>query len=374
MREDAVSYPGSLDFQGPGVSADDAGYPPIARIWGRVQRWFRGLARAPQAGDVVHEFGTLMGRSRSPVELRRGLVRLAGRLTGARQVLLFLEHSAGARLTRVACWPEPSLLQIRSPVSPDDPTRTIITTPEGLQLSRAEAPLPRESSIRLPLRWRGEILGYLGLHGAPDPSRGRGRMLRQLEALCSMAAAARACEVDAAAPPAPPIQDPLTGLHHARFLDAFLAHAITVAARRHEGLSLVVVSPDRMQEIREQMGEAIADAVLQRVARAVGESFRVSDVVARTGRDNLTAVLPAARAADAARVARQVVAVVAEAGLAAPTRFPVTASAGVSGYPDHGETPEVLREAAEAALRDAQGIGIGQVVLRVVPDPARKRA
>lgn len=373
MREEASGYPLSLDCQdyGPATTRGGAG-----AIHGLFRRLHRGLTASPRSGDVVHEFATLIGRSRSPVELRRGLVRLAYRLTGARQVLLFLEHSAGARLTRAACWPEPSLLQVQTPVGPDDPTRTVITTPEGIQLSRVEAPLPEESSVRLPLRWRGETLGYLGLHGPAGLS--RGRRLRQLEVLCALAAAAEAGagDGDESRPAVPPALDPLTGLHHAWFLDAFLVHALAMAGRRREGLSLVAIVPDRLDEVRDQMGEAIADAVLQRVARAVAESVRVSDVVARTGSDVLTAALPAARPADAVRVARQVVAVVAEAGLAAPTRSPVTASAGVAGYPDHGQDPEALRQAASAALRTARQLGSGQVVLQpgAESNVARRRA
>lgn len=360
MLEQFTVFPNSPDCQDYGSVVNRGG---VGTIQGLFRRMRRGLAASTRAGDLVHEFGSLMERSRSPVELRRELVRLSYRLSGARQVLLFLEHAAGARLTRVACWPEPSLLQIRVPVSPDDPTRTIITTPEGIQLSRVEAPLPEESVVRLPIRWRGETLGYLSLHGVSDLA--RGRRLQHLEVLCSMAAAAeRAWDEDDSSTAEPTVQDPLTGLHHTRFLDAFLTHSLAIAGRRHEGLSLLVLAPDRLDEVRDQMGEAIADAVLQRVARAVVESLRVSDVVARTGRDTLTAALPAAWPADAVRVARQVVAVVAEAGLAAPARFPVTASVGVSGFPEHGLTPEALREAATTAHEAARRLGTGQVVVQ----------
>lgn len=314
--------------------------------------------------NVVHDFARLVRLARSPVEVRRGLVRLAWRLTGARRVDLLLQDPVHQHVRRAACWPEPSLVRARD-TPPDASTLTLVTDPEGTHVPRAELSPPCAASLRLPLSWQHQILGTLVIFGGPDRDHCPRSRLHRLETLCDMAAAAeRAWEATTlAAEVAPPLHDRLTGLHHAAFLDTFLAHALAQARRRREGLSLLILGADRLEGVRREQGHAIADAILQRVARAVVESLRVSDVVARLDRNRLAAVLPAAVADDAVRAARHVVDVVAEAGLTAPTHPPMTASVGIAGYPDHADTPADLRKVASAALALAQARGAGQIGL-----------
>jgi diguanylate cyclase (GGDEF)-like protein len=332
--------------------------------WASLDEFLRVLGLAPrrEGEDVVHAFCALVRRARTPVEVRRGLTRLAWRLTAARRVVLLLETPHQRRLRMAACWPEPRLVRSARPLDPQDSTLSMISTPEGAHVPRSEAPQagPR---LRRPLSFHGEVFGSLLVYGGPELAQCSRRLLRRLDTLCDIAATAeRAWSAEmTAAEMVPPIHDPLTGLHHASFLDAFLVHALALARRRRDDLTLAMIAPDRLAEVRSKQGPEIADAVLQRVARAVGESLRVSDVVARLDRDRLAAVMPSASAEDAVRVARQIVRTVAEAGLTAPTHPPVTASVGIASFPDHADTPEALREAATQALAQANQHGPGTI-------------
>lgn len=365
MTDDAVFRPertwrGDLPepAQIPQVIRGSAPWMAIEGLLGRI-----GLATYREGEDVVHAFCTLVRRARTPVDVRRGLVRLAWRLTAARRVVLLLEEPNHRRLRLASTWPEPRLVHTGRPLDPQDSTLSLISTPEGAHVPRAEAPTLETPRLRRPLAFHGQTLGSLLLYGESELVQCPRLRLRRLDTLCDIAAAAeRAWEAEGAASELlPPIRDPLTGLHHPTFLDAFLFHALALARRRREDMAFILIAPDRLGEVRADQGTEIADAVLQRVARAVAESLRVSDVVARLDRDRLAAVLPGASAHAAVKIARQIVAIVAEAGLTAPTNPPVTASVGIAVFPDHAESVEGLVRVASASLGRAQRVGPGSV-------------
>ncbi len=323
-----------------------------------------GLSARCEGEDVVHAFGALVRESRSAIEVRRGLVRLAWRLTAAERVILLLEEPTFHHLRLAASWPEPRLLRGGRRPDPGVSTLSLISTPEGAHVPRDQAPPLEGPRLRRSLSFHGLSLGSLLLYGDPELERCPRRRLRRLDTLCDLAASAERawCAEGNVADLAPPVRDPLTGLHHASFLHAFLEHALALAKRRSEDLSLMLLAPDNLAEVRAEHGSEIADAVLQRVARAMAESLRVSDVVARLDRERLAAVLPSASARDALTVARQVVGIVAEAGLTAPTDPPMTASVGIAGFPQQGESREVLVTAATRALARANFIGKGTII------------
>jgi diguanylate cyclase (GGDEF)-like protein len=337
----------------------DGAWEALGGLWDRV-----ATVSSARTERIVHDFAEIVGRAREPVEARRALVRLAGKLTGAQRVELYLGDFRQQRnVRRAACWPEPSLVRSRDSQR-DNETVSLVTTPEGARVPRGEVREPVEPSLRLPLTWHGESVGNLVVYGGADRDRTSRSLLGRLQTMCLLAAATERSWQSSALEFAPPRRDPLTGVHHATFLDAFLVHALALARRHRDGLSLLHLGPDQLEQIRHDQGDAIADAVLQRVARAVIESLRVSDVVARLDRNRLAIVLPAAVPANAVRVARNLVRVVAEAGLTAPTTPPVTASVGIAGFPDHAEHVEGLQSAAAEALAEAQQLGRGQIVIR----------
>src|SRR5262245_65821793 len=62
--------------------------------WASLDEFLRVLGLAPrrEGEDVVHAFCALVRRARTPVEVRRGLTRLAWRLTAARRGVLRSEE------------------------------------------------------------------------------------------------------------------------------------------------------------------------------------------------------------------------------------------------------------------------------------------
>jgi diguanylate cyclase (GGDEF)-like protein len=76
--------------------------------------------------------------------------------------------------------------------------------------------------------------------------------------------------------------DPLTGAYNRRY---FLRALQAALAEAEEGFAVAIIDIDNMKEINDNFGHHKGDEVLQRVARALREGVRQTDVVARLGGD-----------------------------------------------------------------------------------------
>ena len=132
-----------------------------------------------------------------------------------------------------------------------------------------------------------------------------------------------------------------------------------IAAKRHGGrLALLFLDIDHFKQINDSLGHAAGDAVLQRVAASLLAAVRDADTVCRYGGDEFVVLLTEiAQAEDAAQVARKLSAALtwpAEAGSAPLT---LSASIGISIYPDDGDDAETLLGLADAAMYRVKRLG-----------------
>ena len=208
--------------------------------------------------------------------------------------------------------------------------------------------------LTIPLRFGGRHVGSLRL--AIDRRRWTDRQRQQLEALAALAAAA---ELARSARPAGWATfrrripcDSVTGLPTAAFLDAHLAQALALTKRRKESLTLLAVSIDGLDRLRDRDGPEFAGMALGLAARAVAGTLRASDLVVRLDGDRLVAVLPGAGKTDAIRVGEVIRRAVAEAGIASSVPTTLTASIGIATFPDDAHTPRGLLTACEQALQE----------------------
>jgi len=120
------------------------------------------------------------------------------------------------------------------------------------------------------------------------------------------------------------------------------------ARRFPQVLSLIYLDVDDFKVVNDQQGHARGDEVLRIIGRAMMESLRESDVVARVGGDEFAALMPGTdeegcRAA-AARVHLAITRDLAKAG------FAVTASLGATTFPSAPETVDELIGAGDEAM------------------------
>ncbi|HUF84478.1 MAG TPA: GGDEF domain-containing protein [Acidimicrobiia bacterium] len=151
--------------------------------------------------------------------------------------------------------------------------------------------------------------------------------------------------------------DGLTGLLNHRAFHLRLTDEVARAQRSGAPLSLVLVDLDHFKTINDQHGHLVGDDVLRRIAGALVDVARETDVVARIGGEEFCMLLPDTAPEVAAVPAERL----RETVEAMCDPEPVTISVGVSGFPADATTPTELFSAADHALYRAKRAGRNRV-------------
>lgn len=159
------------------------------------------------------------------------------------------------------------------------------------------------------------------------------------------------------------IIDPLTGLFNRRHMTDILQKEIRRASRKEQSMSIVMLDIDHFKQLNDDHGHPGGDEVLRELGALIRNRVRAYDIPCRIGGGELLILLPACDVAAAVRVAEDLRAEIARTQvssfgftIAAPT-----ASFGVATYPAHGDTPEALMAAADAALYRAKASGRNRI-------------
>jgi diguanylate cyclase (GGDEF)-like protein len=86
------------------------------------------------------------------------------------------------------------------------------------------------------------------------------------------------------------VQDPLTGLHNRRHLDARLKAEFAFATRHQTPLSVLLIDIDHFKKINDTYGHAGGDAALRVLAEWMQKTVRAEDIVARYGGEEFAVV------------------------------------------------------------------------------------
>jgi diguanylate cyclase (GGDEF)-like protein len=101
-------------------------------------------------------------------------------------------------------------------------------------------------------------------------------------------------------------RDALTGLANRRSFELALWREIDRVARSGEPALLLVLDIDHFKRVNDQHGHAAGDQVLRAVGRALAETVRPMDLVARVGGEEFAIVLPNCPAAFGSQVAERI--------------------------------------------------------------------
>lgn len=155
------------------------------------------------------------------------------------------------------------------------------------------------------------------------------------------------------------LHDALTRLPNRMLFDDRIALALKEAKRTGEMFAVMMVDLDRFQNINDSLGHETGDRVLKGVARRMSATIRASDTVARYAGDQFMLVLRhVIQKEDALRIARKLNQVLVEPlTLDDGKQIQVTASIGLSFYPDDGTSIEDLIKHATQATNQAKGMG-----------------
>ena len=145
--------------------------------------------------------------------------------------------------------------------------------------------------------------------------------------------------------------DSLTGLPNRNLLTDRLRQALAYASRHRTRVALMFLDLDRFKNINDSLGHHVGDQILKEVAARLTHSLRAGDTVARLGGDEFVVVLQEVRdPADAATVAQNLLRELAPSYFIDGRELHVSASAGITLYPDDGRDAEVLMKNADVAM------------------------
>ncbi len=149
--------------------------------------------------------------------------------------------------------------------------------------------------------------------------------------------------------------DWLTGLPNRGLFKDRLDQAIRISRRYKRRFALLFLDLDSFKTINDTLGHDTGDRVLKIIGRRLQTCVRESDTVARIGGDEFVIILSSiGEPSDASLVAEKIRENVARPiDLGGNTRI-ITASIGISIYPDHGEDLLLLMQRADASMYQAK--------------------
>jgi len=145
--------------------------------------------------------------------------------------------------------------------------------------------------------------------------------------------------------------DALTGLPNRNLLADRLRQGLVFASRHRMRVALMFLDLDRFKNINDSLGHHVGDQILKEVAARLTRGLRGGDTVARLGGDEFVVVLQEVRNAhDAAMVAQNLLRDLAPPYLVDGRELHVSASIGITLYPDDGRDGDVLMQNADVAM------------------------
>jgi diguanylate cyclase (GGDEF)-like protein/PAS domain S-box-containing protein len=154
--------------------------------------------------------------------------------------------------------------------------------------------------------------------------------------------------------------DALTGLPNRKLFMQRLDHALELARRRDERVAVAFVDLDGFKAVNDLHGHEAGDRLLAEIGTRLAEVLRGSDLVARIGGDEFCAILTGVADHTAAHsIAQRML----DAIVPAIARPNVTASIGLSLFPDDATEPSILLRQADAAMYRVKASGKNAVGL-----------
>jgi diguanylate cyclase (GGDEF)-like protein len=152
--------------------------------------------------------------------------------------------------------------------------------------------------------------------------------------------------------------DFLTGLPNRMLLNDRISQAITFAGRLDKKVAVLFLDLDGFKHINDSLGHAVGDKLLQSVAKRLVKCVRATDTVSRQGGDEFVVLLSEmAQPEDAAVTARRLLQELGEVHSIDKHELHVTASIGVSVYPENGSDAETLIKNADTAMYQSKDNG-----------------
>lgn len=153
--------------------------------------------------------------------------------------------------------------------------------------------------------------------------------------------------------------DPLTGLFNRDALEDILNRKISAADQRADTLAVIMLNLDQFKYLNNTLGHAAGDDILRQTAQRLETANWLNGHPARLVGNTFVVVLPnlAAGAGDAASMAERIRLLIGMPYVLNNQPFHLTASLGVSLYPEDADHAQALLANAESAMYHAKELG-----------------
>ncbi|MCL2855609.1 MAG: GGDEF domain-containing protein [Defluviitaleaceae bacterium] len=150
--------------------------------------------------------------------------------------------------------------------------------------------------------------------------------------------------------------DKMTGALNRRYMDLALEAHLEQAKLAGSQFAVVMIDLDHFKHVNDTYGHLAGDDVLRAASAVIMENLRKDDVLGRYGGEEFIVLLRDADHATACSMADLLRTKIANAKILGGKRD-ITASLGISVYPDHADTIKTLVDKADMALSMAKECG-----------------
>ena len=145
--------------------------------------------------------------------------------------------------------------------------------------------------------------------------------------------------------------DSLTNLPNRTLFHDRIIHAITKARRNGGKLAILFLDLDNFKTINDAFSHAQGDAVLVSISNRIYHCLREMDTVARFGGDEFAILLEnITNPEDAAKVSKKIIQEISKPVSIPDNRYSLSASIGISIFPDDGEDANQLIQNSDSAM------------------------
>ncbi|WP_354040834.1 EAL domain-containing protein [Devosia sp. UYZn731] len=154
--------------------------------------------------------------------------------------------------------------------------------------------------------------------------------------------------------------DALTGLPNRASFNRHLESEIALATRQGQSFAVLCLDLDRFKEVNDLFGHPAGDALLKRVGQTLLATIGDKAFAARIGGDEFSVIIPdIGSPARAGRIAERILDGFRDANQNAADGTMISASIGISLFPNNAEDPQHLVTHADTALYRAKHDGRG---------------
>jgi diguanylate cyclase (GGDEF)-like protein len=169
--------------------------------------------------------------------------------------------------------------------------------------------------------------------------------------------------------------DELTALPNRVLIEDHVERLISSGEQSRGRFALAFIDLDNFKHINDYYTHAIGDALLKKVAQRITSHIRSSDVLGRiSGDEFLLVVHPLEHEEELSAIIDRLMKDLKEAFFIEQFEIFTSASMGLSIYPDHGQTYEMLRRNADTAMYRVKAEAKGGVAITISINIAARQA